>query len=170
MILVTGKTGVGKTTILKGTNLKNIIYLDEVVKNILYKRKSKLYWDIKNTFGKQVVNFFKVNTKKLGKLVFSDSNKLEKLDELVYPHVKEYLKKADSNSIVEMAVYLKKEKIYKDLFDKVILIDREQHLENKFKYLDKKVNPIKEAKIKYDLLIDDKDINEAINKIIDYVK
>jgi dephospho-CoA kinase len=43
MILITGKTGVGKTTILKETKLNNIYYMDDVIKNKFYNFYNKLY-------------------------------------------------------------------------------------------------------------------------------
>lgn len=171
MIVVTGKTGVGKTTILKRIN-KEVIHLDDVIKNVFYKRNFKLYWDIKEQFGSEFVGLRKVNTAKLGKLVFNEPNQLEKLNSVALPYIKTYLqvlKETNKEAIVEMAIYINNEKEFSKFFDKVVLIDRPQHLKDKFKYLDKEIQPIKKTKIKSDLIIKDKDLDKAVDKLNKYL-
>lgn len=168
MIVVTGISGVGKTTILKKTKHKNIVFLDDVVKNKFYKRKHPLYLEIKKTFGSSYVNWRKVDTNKLGKLVFSDNEELLKLDRIVKPYIVEYLnklKESNKRYVVEMATYIKNEKEYRNLFDQVILIDRNPILKDKFNYLENKTNPLKINNIDIDLVINDENLDDAVVKL-----
>ncbi|MCK5806823.1 MAG: dephospho-CoA kinase [Mycoplasmataceae bacterium] len=173
MIVVTGLSGVGKSLILQESELKNVHYMDEVVKTF-YKRNFKLYWDIKEEFGSSVVNFFRVNASKLGKIVFNDPVKLKKLDSIVRPYVETYLnillQDKDNQHIVEMAAYLKLESWYKKYFNKVVLIDRPTNLDNKFKYMNNKKQPLKKTSIKYDLLIKDEILEVSINMLKGFIK
>ncbi len=171
MIVVTGMSGSGKTTLLKKSKLKNVHYLDKVVKKLFYKRKCKLYWDIKETFGKNVVSLFKVKTNKLGEIVLQDKDKLEILNDLVEPYIKTYLNilklDLETTHIIEMATFMNLESKYGDFFDKVIIIKRSVNdIDNKFKYLKEKTNPIKYKKIKNATVIKNDDIDVATKELI----
>ena len=173
MIVVTGLSGVGKTTIVKALNYKNTIYVDELVKNVFYKRNFKLYWEIKDAFGKEYVGFNKVKTNKLGKLVFTNPKKLEILNNLVRPYLQTYfeiLKTTGENYLVDMAIYMNDEKSFKKYFNKVVIIDRQYNLDDKFKYLDVKKQPIKKNNIKYDLKISNETIDESVEVLRKFIK
>ena len=173
MIVVTGRSGVGKSLILNNSSAKNVHYMDKIIKTF-YKRNYKLYWDIKSEFGSSVVGLLKVNTKKLGIIVFNNTEKLDKLDLIVRPYIEEYLsalkQDKENKHIVEMAIFIKLESWYKQYFSKVILIDRPVNLDNKFKYMENKKQPIKQINIKYDLLIKDNSLEKSINKLIQFLK
>ncbi|NQZ65938.1 MAG: dephospho-CoA kinase [Mycoplasmatales bacterium] len=174
MVVVTGKAGSGKSTLLKNSKLENVHYLDDVVKNILYKRNSKLYWEIKKHFGKKVVSLFKVKTKKLGKIVFNDSKKMAILNDIVEPYIKTYLNilKLDKDKlhIVEMAAYINLESKYKSFFDKVIIIKRNNNdISNKFNYLKNKVNPIINKDIEGAIIIKNDLLDVSTKKLIDAI-
>lgn len=172
MIVVTGRSGVGKTLLLHKSSVKNVHYMDDIVKDF-YKKNCKLYWDIKEEFGSSVVDFSKVDTSKLGKIVFNNPKKLKKLDFIVRPYIEMYLnvlkQDKDNVHIVEMAVYLKLESWYKKYFDKIILIDRPFNLDNKFKYMDSKKQPLKLTKIKYDLIIKEESLEKSIKQLIRFL-
>lgn len=174
MIVVTGKSGSGKTTLLKKTKLKNIHYLDDVIKKHFYKRNSSLYWQVKKEFGKSVTTYFKVKRKKLGKIVFNDCLELEKLNKIVEPFIKKYLKllKEDKKiHIIEMATYINFENIYRPFFDKVILIKRDKNdLKNKFNYLKEKNNPIHNKEIFFTKFIKNDEIKKARLELINAIK
>ena len=173
MVVVTGISGVGKTLILKTSSVKNVHYMDDVVKTF-YKRRFKLYWDIKEEFGPSVVGVFKVNTSKLGSIVFNDHVKMKRLDLIVKPYIETYLnilKQDDKNKhIVEMAIYMKHESWYKKYFSKVVLIDRPTNLDDKFKYMNNKKQPLKKKTIKSNLIINDEPLEEAANKLTEFLK
>lgn len=154
LILVTGKSGAGKTTILKGVQFKNIVYMDDVVKNEFYIKGHPLFDQIVNEFGSDVVNDDKIDTRKLGTIVFNDSKKMKILNALVKPHVVNYLKSLKGKWVVEMAAYINLEDDYKDLFDIKILIEvTDEKIDDKFNYLVNKKQPISDKTIKYDFLI-----------------
>ena len=168
MILITGKSGVGKSLMLDMTNNDNIIKMDDIIKNIFYKRNFKLYWDIREKFGKKYTKINCVNTKRLGKDVFNNPEKLSILNKLVSPYIRTYLnvlKIEKPLSIIEMAIYINHESTYKEYFDKIILIDRKEDLSNKFGYLKNKMQPIKENKIKYDHVIKENDLGKAVMEL-----
>ncbi|MCK5866767.1 MAG: dephospho-CoA kinase [Mycoplasmataceae bacterium] len=173
MILITGLSGVGKSLILKESLLKNVHYMDDVIKSF-YKRRFKLYWDIKKEFGSTVIGTFKVNTKKLGTIVFNDAEKMKRLDLIVKPYIETYLNilKQDKKNqhIIEMAIYMKYESWYSKYFSKVILVDRSTNLGEKFKYMDNKKQPLKMKNIKYDLIINDSSLSKSIKKLIEFLK
>ncbi|MCR8613086.1 MAG: dephospho-CoA kinase [Mycoplasma sp.] len=171
LIVVTGKTNSGKTTILKKVNFKNTIYLDDYVKNNFYIKGHDLYEKIIKHFGSDVTDGKKIITKELGKIVFKDRIKFETLNEIVTPFINELLlnlKDQNENIIVEMAVYINAESKYKDFFDKVILIKRTKNdLKGKFNYLnkDEKYNPISNKEIKSNyIILNDQNIDFSVKK------
>jgi len=86
-LLVTGKSGVGKTAILKKLNYKNIFYADEFVKDVLYKKGHPIFKQITKMYP-SVEYEGKIDTKRLGKLILNDKDKLKNISELVKPFVK----------------------------------------------------------------------------------
>lgn len=133
-IIVTGKTGVGKTTILKNSNFKQILFADELVKEKFYVKGHEVFNKVVTLFGDGIVSVDKIDTKKLGTFVLSDQLKLHQLSLLVIPFVKDYINNLDGNWIIEMAGFINYQKEFKDVFDKIILVERDSNLvENKFK-------------------------------------
>jgi len=89
-ILVTGKSGVGKTTILKKIDYTNIFFVDDFVKNILYKKGHKVYdFLISNFFYSDKKQPEFIDTKELGKILFNDHEKLENVSQYVSPYLQE---------------------------------------------------------------------------------
>ena len=165
MIVITGKSGVGKTAILNFLNFKNIFFADDFVKKVLYKNDHEVATKIYKLFPQTKGNDF-VDTKKLGKILFNNKNTLDKIHSLVSPYVIKKIKSLESNYIVEMSVYINYEHIYKNLFDKVILIERDFEDLNKFNHIKNMKQPIEDNKIKYDFKILNNDsIKQASNKL-----
>ena len=172
LILVTGKSGVGKSAVLKKVKFKNKVNMDEVVKKQFYKKGHPMFDDVVKLFGESVVTGKKIDTAKLGPIVFKDKDLLVKLSDLVHPHVIKYLKSLEGKWIVEMAGYINYQDKYEGVFDKLILITRNNpDISNKFKYVDKKENPIKDLPVKYDYLVENNStIKEAAKVVLSLVE
>lgn len=166
-ILITGKTGVGKTAILKQLKNKNVIHMDDVVKNKLYVSTHPCFKQVVNHFGDEIVTNGSIDTSKLGKIVLTNPTEMEILSLIVNPYVYHEIKNLGTDYIIEMAAYAKYESLFKELFDKVIVIQREnQDLEEKFKYLDKPVNPLNIEPKEYDVIIrNNNTLEEAVKNL-----
>ncbi|WKX02583.1 dephospho-CoA kinase [Candidatus Mycoplasma mahonii] len=165
LILVTGKSGSGKTTLLKATGLSNIYDADEFVKKTLYVKGHVVYYQICKLYPTAIKND-EVNREILGKILFSDSSKMNQMNNIVYPHVVNWLTNLESGSIVEMAAYINLEKLYKKYFHIVILIIRGENDLSKFKYYDVMKQPIHNIKIKYKYKIEnDHDITNSATRL-----
>ena len=96
IIGITGSSGSGKSTITKilGEELKaKTIYADKVVKKLQQKGKEYLSEIIK-LFGKDyLTEDGELNREKLAKIIFEDTQKREKLNELTKKYVAEEIKK-----------------------------------------------------------------------------
>jgi dephospho-CoA kinase len=90
---LTGKAGSGKTMISRALSNKGFMLheLDKIGHKILRSVPAKLLTD---NFGKDVVNKNgKVDRKKLGDIVFSNQEKLKRLNSLVHPRIFDEVKK-----------------------------------------------------------------------------
>lgn len=96
-------------------------YSDKIVK-YLYKQKDVVDL-IGNEFGSGVVNAGSVDKNLLGVIVFNNNEKLEKLNKLIHPIVKEKILEINhSNKIVFVELTLLFEAHMEKLFDKIVLI------------------------------------------------
>lgn len=137
LICITGKIGSGKTTALKYINkLGYKTYeADKFIKEI-YKKDEIGYKAIKKTFGNKYVSSTKVRRKELGKLVFSDSKELIRLNNLIIPILAKWIKtiKTKPFAIIELGIYGSYPDRFENLFDKIIfLIGKEEIQLNKIK-------------------------------------
>ena len=153
-IVITGLTSSGKSTCLDQPWDFNVYKMDDIVK-YWYKTNKVLIAEVKAAFGETVIYDKTVSIRELGIIVLQDKDKLKELDKIVYPFVKAFIEECnDDIAIFEMAAYIGNEELYKDLIDKVILIERQKrNLDEKFNYIDGKVDPIEKTSIKYDVLI-----------------
>ena len=107
VIGVIGGSGCGKTTAVKAA--KNcgfkIIDADEIGHEVILKG-NEAYNNIVEEFGKDILNADgEINRKKLGKIVFSDKEKLIKLNEITHPEItKKVLSEIVENTIIDGAV------------------------------------------------------------------
>lgn len=94
IIGLTGPTGAGKGYV--GKYLKdlgfNIVDCDKIVKEI-YDKNDKVLSRICTVFGNDIIESGKINRKKLGTIVFTNKEKLEKLNSIVHPAVMEECEK-----------------------------------------------------------------------------
>ena len=90
LICITGQIGSGKTSLLnefKSLGFKTF-EMDKYIHEI-YKKNKIGYQLIKKNFGDSYVNEIEVDRKKLGQLVFNDNKKLNKLNSLTIPLIRQ---------------------------------------------------------------------------------
>lgn len=126
VIGLTGGIGSGKTTIANYFKSKGIpIYIaDDEAKAILF--TSAAIKEVEETFGKEVMTDGLPDRGKLAAVVFNDTHKLQLLNNIIHPKVKEHFKnwlEANSNApfIIREAAILFESGSYKDC-DKIILV------------------------------------------------
>ncbi|MDR0985698.1 MAG: dephospho-CoA kinase [Mycoplasmataceae bacterium] len=171
LICLTGQSGVGKTTALKYLNSlgANTFEMDKYIHQI-YQRGMIGYKLILKHFGKEYVDSKKVDRKKLGRLVFTNKKMLMKLNKIMFPIMQKKLVELQqnrTNTIVEFALFLEHNLIFKKYFKYVILIRAKKSLKNnnflkKFSYVinfptldvGNIKNPIKNSKIKTNFIVD----------------
>ena len=89
IIGITGPSGSGKSFLafLFNEYRSRLMNLDETVHDI-YDHDFEFINTLINEFGNEITDSVgRINRKSLGKIVFNDSNKLKKLNELVHPYV-----------------------------------------------------------------------------------
>lgn len=145
LICITGKSGVGKTTVINYLKFKGInsFIMDDYIKE-LYRVNQPGYNLIGKNFGVKYLNTYEVNTAKLSKLVFNNKDEMKKLEDLIWPFITKKileLNKSGKTIFVELAILMKNPNYWCKFFDRVIIIDRLDALiysENKFKLFNKK--------------------------------
>ena len=135
LICVTGQIGSGKTSVLD--EFKNLGFktfeMDKYIHEV-YKKNEIGYKLIKKNFGDSYVTNTEVNRKKLGQLVFNNNMMLDKLNALTIPLIQQKileLKQQNELIFIELGIFLKYEKQFKDLFDYVILVKGKSEIETK---------------------------------------
>lgn len=120
-IALTGNIAAGKSLVeeqLRSLGAE-IIDADEVAHQVLDK-KIKL---LQEFFGEEIIKQGEVSREKLAKIVFSDSKKKQKLEQLIHPEVKtrilDFLK---NKNLAIASIPLLFEVGWENLFDKVILV------------------------------------------------
>jgi len=110
IIAITGYIGVGKTTTANifGTFGFEILEVDELGHLLL--DRPEILEKLKKVFGLKILNRdLKVDRHKLAKVVFRDEGKLETLNSIVHPHLKEFIKQKLSemsgNIVVDVALF-----------------------------------------------------------------
>ncbi len=123
---LTGNYGMGKSTVARLFKEAGaiILDLDDVVDKLLM--KEHVISNIKEIFGNIVFDGKNLVKSKLADIVFSDSEKRERLEALLHPLViermHEFIKNAKPEDIVIIEIPLLFEKGYKDEFDKTITV------------------------------------------------
>ena len=154
IIGITGGTGSGKSQVLaylENEYKAHICELDKVAKD-LQRKGEKCYLDIVEYFGKGILDKDKnINRSALADIVFNDSEKLDILNKLVHPAVKEFTikdiekEKAKGTSIYVIESALMPTAGYENICDDMwyIYTDesvRRQRLRTSRGYSDKKMD------------------------------
>jgi len=124
---ITGNIGSGKSTLCKILSLKGfpVYSADDFGKEVL-KRGAPGYAPVVEAFGEEILKKDgEIDTKKLGKIVFSEPERLELLTSITHPLIKERIlevarKYAGGLAFVEAAVLV--EYGWTSLFDRVALV------------------------------------------------
>ncbi len=125
---ITGGIGSGKTTVCKVFELLGVpvYYTDDEAKKILDSNK-EVKFNIQNAFGSDVLNNEgEIDKKKLASTVFSNKEKLEKLNSIVHPAVRAHFENwsrffLSQKYILKEAAILYESGAYK-MVDKVIMV------------------------------------------------
>jgi dephospho-CoA kinase len=125
LVGITGNIGSGKTTfcrILKAEGFK-VLNGDEISKEILQKEVKE---EVILRFGKDILSKEgKIDTGKLGKIVFSSKENLKLLTDVLYPKIEEKiveLKRKNKESLVFLEAAVLIEAKWHYLFDGVVLV------------------------------------------------
>lgn len=91
---ITGASGAGKSYVSDMLRKKgfHIIDADKVGHNII-KSGGKAYYNIIDTFGDILLDNKEIDRRKLGRIVFSDKDKLEMLNKITHPQICEQIYK-----------------------------------------------------------------------------
>lgn len=132
VIVITGSIGTGKSTVVNIIKNLGFIVLDsDKIVHEGYNKDSELYSKVVHYFGTGILNEDKsINRQKLGKIVFTDEEKLKLLNKIVHVYVMDTLKKGIEESKTEVVFLdiplilenLKKEKEYNLKFDEIWLV------------------------------------------------
>lgn len=123
--VITGSIGSGKSTVCSILKLYgfSVIDADEISHKIL----DNLSNEIVKEFGENFVSNGKVLRKELGKLVFNDKEKLQILENLLHPYIKDEilkqckeLEKFQIPYFVDIPLYFEKQNYA--MFDKVVVV------------------------------------------------
>ena len=130
---ITGGIGSGKTTVCKVFQLQQIpvFYADSQAK-IIMQTDQQLINSIKAAFGSDVYSAEGIlNRSRLAAIVFSDEEKLKKLNSLVHPAVfrafDKWVEQQNAPYVMKEAALLFESNSYKDC-DYIILVKAPQHL------------------------------------------
>ncbi len=130
---ITGGIGSGKTTVCKVFQLQQIpvFYADSQAK-IIMQTDQQLVNSIKAAFGSDVYSAEGIlNRSRLAAIVFSDEEKLKKLNSLVHPAVfrafDKWVEQQNAPYVMKEAALLFESNSYKDC-DYIILVKAPQHL------------------------------------------
>jgi dephospho-CoA kinase len=125
--IASGKTLVGKRFQELGAEL---IQADEVAKEVMNSNK-RIQRELKKVFGEKVFIKRKVNSKKLGEIVFANYSKLKKLNSIVHPETKKELKRKANKCkerVIVIEVPLLFESQMQKMFDLIVFVDSKKEL------------------------------------------
>lgn len=94
VIGLTGGSGCGKSVVAKAAADLGFVHIDcDKLGHEVILKPNKTYFELIKEFGPQILGDDKeINRKKLGQIVFSDAQKLKKLNQLIHPAIIEKTK------------------------------------------------------------------------------
>lgn len=124
-VAITGGIGSGKSTVAQFIEEQGykVVSCDEVHKSLLKDKKFLL--KLSEEFGKDIISCGKLDRKKLASVVFSDTEKLKRLNKITHPIImREALNGMAGSRVACCEVPLLFENGYEKYFDKVIVVLR----------------------------------------------
>ena len=131
--IATGKSSVSDILEQKGAT---IIDADKIVHKLM-EPEHKLWYDIVNVFGDEILlDNRQIDRKKLGKIIFNNQNKREKLNQITHPRVIAEIKNKmdkleDGDNIIVAEVPLLFEVGMEDLFTEVWVVTADKEIQIK---------------------------------------
>jgi dephospho-CoA kinase len=103
---ITGGTGAGKSLLSAELKKRGATIVDsDLISRQIMKKGEKAFQEVVKAFGSEVLDKDgNINRKKLGKIVFNDSLKLELLDKITHKYIFERMEKEISSSKSEIVV------------------------------------------------------------------
>ena len=183
IIGITGSIGSGKTTVAKlfSRHWYNRIDADEIGHEII-KKNSVAYKKVIKGFGSEILDKNKnINRKKLGEIVFSDRNKLKKLNSIMHTiiineiinQIKKIKEKCGKKTKIVIDAPLLLETGTKNLVDKTIVVkcDIENIIKRSKRYTKERIEKILKSqtpldeKLKYaDFVVDNNKDSKHLKK------
>ena len=90
---LTGQTGAGKSSVSKIIRSQGVEVIDcDLISREVVAKEKRCVADLALEFSISILNIDgTLNCKKLGSIVFSDKQKLQRLNEIIFPYIKEYV-------------------------------------------------------------------------------
>ena len=135
---LTGSIGCGKSSFSNILKEHNIPIIDADLKGREIYENKELLEDIEKNFGNSVINKDgTLNRKNLGKIVFSDDEKLKKLNELTHPAIRKmikddldkYKKNGSKMAVIDAALLIEGD--FMNMLDLVIVITCDEKVQLK---------------------------------------
>lgn len=135
---LTGSIGCGKSSFSNILKKHNIPIIDADLKGREIYENKELLEDIEKNFGNSVINKDgTLNRKNLGKIVFSDDEKLKKLNELTHPAIRKmikddldkYEKNGSKMAVIDAALLIEGD--FMNMLDLVIVITCDEKVQLK---------------------------------------
>jgi len=139
LIGLTGGIASGKSTVMEALAEAGAIILDaDKIAHRCMEKGSAAWQDIVAEFGQDILNEDgSINREKLGKIVFADSKRRQRLNEITHPRVFQQIEKelksieqTDPQAVVIVEIPLLYESNRQDMFDEVwvVWVDRETQI------------------------------------------
>ena len=128
VIVITGSIGTGKSTAVEIIRDLGFTVLDsDKIVHEGYNAGSELYYKIIGHFGKRVLKEEKIDTRKLGRIVFNNEEKLNELNNIVHGYVYDKLKEGiesccDNVIFLDIPLILETKDTHEPIYDEIWLI------------------------------------------------
>lgn len=162
IIGITGGVGCGKSTVLHILKQEFHCYTIEADKvgHLVMQKGTEAYQQIVSTFGNEILDTdLEIDRKRLAGIVFSDREKLKKLNQIVHPAIKSHIKNeieqvthSGNHSIIILEAALLIEEKYPEFCDEVWYIyadeqERIRRLKKSRGYTEEKIREIMENQL-----------------------
>lgn len=138
VIVITGGIGTGKSTAVNIIRSCGFTVLDsDKIVHEGYNTGSSLYFKMINHFGEEILDSdYEIDRQRLGKIVFSDENMLNELNDVVHGYVYDKLKEGienclDSVIFLDIPLILETKHIHEPIYDEIWLVYVPENIQRK---------------------------------------